>query len=136
MECVFETAMMVRDYECDMQGIVNNAVYQNYLEHCRHEFLNEVGLGFEQLCRDGILAVVTRVELNYKLSLRSRDEFIVQLGMQKQGRLRFVFDQKIVRKADKRIALEARVTGVLTRDGKPVAPDLFDAVFERHGWHF
>ncbi|NLI24182.1 MAG: acyl-CoA thioesterase, partial [Bacteroidales bacterium] len=29
----FELEMEVRDYECDIQGIVNNAVYMNYLEH-------------------------------------------------------------------------------------------------------
>ena len=52
MTHVYEMEMRVRDYECDMQGIVNNAVYQNYLEHCRHEFLNEVGLNFEKLCKD------------------------------------------------------------------------------------
>jgi acyl-CoA thioester hydrolase len=28
----FASEMSVRDYECDMQGIVNNSVYQNYLE--------------------------------------------------------------------------------------------------------
>ena len=38
MEKVFELKMSVRDYECDLQGIVNNAVYQNYLEHARHQF--------------------------------------------------------------------------------------------------
>jgi acyl-CoA thioester hydrolase len=136
MEYVFEIEMMVRDYECDMQGIVNNAVYQNYLEHCRHEFLHEVGLNFEQLCRDGIDAVVTRIEMDYKLSLKSRDAFTVRLGMHKQGRLRFVFDQAIVRKADGKAVLDARVTGVLTRNGKPVVPDLFDAVFRERGWTF
>jgi acyl-CoA thioester hydrolase len=36
---VFSLEMKVRDYECDMQGIVNNAVYQNYLEWARHEYL-------------------------------------------------------------------------------------------------
>ncbi|RKX40305.1 MAG: acyl-CoA thioesterase, partial [Verrucomicrobia bacterium] len=100
MEYVFETEMMVRDYECDLQGIVNNAVYQNYLEHARHEFLHEVGLDFPQLCADGIDAVVTRIEMDYKLPLRPRDLFIVKLGMRKQGRVRFVFDQAIFRKAD------------------------------------
>ncbi len=32
----------VRDYECDMEGIVNNATYMNYLEHARHEFLHTI----------------------------------------------------------------------------------------------
>lgn len=134
MEYVFELEMMVRDYECDMQGIVNNAVYQNYLEHCRHEFLHGIGLNFEKLCSDGIDAVVTRITMDYKLSLRSRDVFIVKLGMHKEGRLRFVFDQAIIRKEDARTVLEAEVTGVLTRGGRPVAPTLFDDVFREHGW--
>jgi len=136
MEHVFETEMMVRDYECDIQGIVNNAVYQNYLEHARHQFLHSVGLNFTELHDAGIDAVVTRIEMGYKLPLTSRDVFIVQLGMHKQGRLRFVFDQTIVRKADDKMVLEAQVTGVLTRNGHPVAPALFDEVFAAKGWDF
>jgi acyl-CoA thioester hydrolase len=136
MEYVHETEMMVRDYECDIQGIVNNAVYQNYLEHASHEFLHDVGLNFSQLCAEGIDAVVTRIEMDYKLSLKPRDSFIVKLGMHKQGRIRFVFDQAIFRQADGKLVLEAEVTGVLTRDGRPIAPDPFDAVFAAKGWDF
>jgi acyl-CoA thioester hydrolase len=136
MDFVFETEMLVRDYECDLQGIVNNAVYQNYLEHARHEFLHEVGLDFAQLCRDGIDAVVTRIEMDYKLPLRPRDRFTVKLGMHKQGRLRFVFDQAIFRNADAALVLVAQVTGVLTRGGRPIAPSLFDDVFASKGWTF
>ena len=33
MEYIFELKMKVRDYECDGQGIVNNANYQHYTEH-------------------------------------------------------------------------------------------------------
>ncbi len=136
MEYVFQTEMMVRDYECDLQGIVNNAVYQNYLEHCRHEFLHDIGINFAQLCADGIDAVVTRVELNYKYPLMPRDRFVVKLGMHKQGRLRFVFDQAIYRKSDEKLILDGRVTGVLTRQGRPIQPDIFDEVFVSRGWKF
>ena len=136
MTYVHETVMMVRDYECDIQGIVNNAVYQNYLEHARHQFLHDVGLDFIQLHDEGIDAVVVRIEMDYKLPLRPRDEFTVKLGMRKQGRLRFVFDQAIVRRADGKTILEAQVVGVLTRNGRPVAPALFDAAFAAQGWSF
>lgn len=136
MGYVFETEMKVRDYECDLQGIVNNSVYQNYLEHARHEFLHEIGIDFAQLCADGIDAVVTRIELDYKLSLKPRDEFIVKVGMHKQGRVRFVFDQAIHRKADDKLILEAKVIGVFTRNGRPIAPTFLDDIFSSKGWNF
>ena len=55
--------LKVRDYECDLQGVVNNAVYQNYLEHARHEFLLSRGIDFSALAREGINLVVIRAEL-------------------------------------------------------------------------
>ena len=46
---IYELEMKVRDYECDLQGIVNNANYQHYLEHTRHEFLLSTGVSFAGL---------------------------------------------------------------------------------------
>lgn len=128
MEYVFETEMMVRDYECDLQGIVNNSVYQNYLEHARHEFLHEQGIDFNELCREGIDAVVIRIIMDFKLPLRPRDVFVVRLAVRRNGRLRIIFDQAIFRADDGRQVLEAEVHAVLTRNGRPIAPTLFNHV--------
>ena len=46
---IFETKMEVRDYECDIEGIVNNANYLHYMEHTRHLFLKECGLSFAEM---------------------------------------------------------------------------------------
>jgi acyl-CoA thioester hydrolase len=128
-----EIELQVRDYECDIQGIVNNAVYQNYLEHCRHRFLNYVGLDFARLHNDGIDAVVIRSELDYKFPLRPGDNFIVCLKMGKQGRLRIIFDQQIIRKADDKLMVNARITAVLTKNNRPVSPEILVEKFEGAG---
>jgi len=129
----FELEMQVRDYECDIQGIVNNAVYQNYLEHCRHKFLNHIGIDFNQLHNDGIDAVVIRAEIDYKFPLHPGDDFLVLLKMGKQGKLRIIFLQQIIRKTDKKLMLDARITAVLTKRNRPVSPDILVDKFEKSG---
>lgn len=122
MNNAFSTEMCVRDYECDIQGVVNNANYQHYLEHARHEFLISRGISFAQLHEEGIDLIVTRVEIDYKFPLRSRDKFIVRSTVQREGNIRLVFVQDIFRIPDKKLIVNARVTGVATRNGRPVRP--------------
>nr|WP_319269446.1 acyl-CoA thioesterase [uncultured Draconibacterium sp.] len=129
----FELEMQVRDYECDIQGIVNNAVYQNYLEHTRHKFLNHVGLDFAKLHDEGIDAVVIKAELEYKFPLRPGDDFLVRLKIGKQGRLRIVFLQEVIRKTDEKLMVKGRITSVLTRNGRPLSPEILESKFKEAG---
>ncbi len=116
----FKIEMEVRDYECDMEGIVNNAVYTNYLEHARHGFLKQKGLNFAELTRKGIQLVVIRIEADYLYPLRSGDQFIVTASTERISKLRFGFIQEIFRFPDNKPILKAKVIGTsLTADGKP-----------------
>lgn len=80
MKYIFETKMEVRDYECDIEGIVNNANYLHYMEHTRHLFLQKRGLSFAEMHRKGVDAVVARMNLQYKTPLQCDDEFISPLA--------------------------------------------------------
>lgn len=118
----FSLEFVVRDYECDLQGVVNNANYQHYLEHARHEFLVSRGISFLQLHEEGIDLIVTRIEIDYKYPLRSRDKFIVSVEIQREGNARLVFIQDIHRLIDKKHIVHATVTGVATKKGRPIPP--------------
>lgn len=121
-EYFFSSEFAVRDYECDIQGVVNNANYQHYLEHARHEFLLSREISFAQLHEEGTDLIVSRVEIDYKFPLRSRDRFIVRLHVIREGNLKIVFIQEIFRVPDNKLIVSARITGVATKNGKPVRP--------------
>ena len=114
---IYELEFKVRDYECDIQGIVNNAVYQNYLEHTRHEFLLDNSVSFDLLHQQGVDAVVARIEMAFKTPLKSGDEFISKLFVIKEG-VKYVFHQTIFRKSDFKVCLKAKVETVVVIQGK------------------
>lgn len=129
----FETEMEVRDYECDIQGIVNNSVYLNYFEHCRHKFSQNAGLDFTQMHYGGVDAVVIRAELDFKFPLKPGDLFLVRLRISKKGRLRLIFDQQIIRKTDNKLMTDARITVVITKNGKPISTAILDEKLNQVG---
>jgi acyl-CoA thioester hydrolase len=120
MDYQYTLNLSVRDYECDLQGIVNNAVYLNYLEHARHQYLLERNIDFAQLHVEGIDLIVSRIEIDYKLSLTSRNNFMIGLNARCEGNLKVIFEQEILRLPDRKLAVKAKVIGVGIRNGRPL----------------
>ena len=126
---IFELKMKVRDYECDAQGIVNNANYQHYTEHTRHEFIESRGVKFADLHEQGIDPVVARISLTYRTTLRGGDEFYSRLNVKNAG-IRYVFYQYIYRASDEKLCVKAVVECVCVINGRLGTHEMFDAMCE------
>jgi acyl-CoA thioester hydrolase len=132
MDTEFTLELSVRDYECDLQGVVNNAVYQNYLEHTRHRYLLSQGLDFAEITEAGVHLVVLRAELDYLLPLVSGDEFTVTLQGGRISRLKVLFHQEIVRNSDQKLMLRAKIFGgVVAKSGRANLPAELEAFLDK-----
>lgn len=122
--------MEVRDYELDCEQIVNNANYLHYMEHTRHKFCSDAGLSFIEMHRRGIDAVVRKIEIEYKNSLRGGDSFLSCIRLERKGP-RFIFHQDILKPTGEMMA-EAIVTVVVLKDGKLSRGDELAKIFDKY----
>ena len=120
---IFNLDMKVRDYECDLQGVVNNANYQHYMEHTRHEFLESLGANFGQMHEDGLDAFVTKVTSSYKKSLRSGDSFRSALRCSMRAP-KLIFHQDILH-LDGTLAARGEVECVVVDHGRLTRGEFF-----------
>ena len=125
---IFETKMQVRDYECDIEGIVNNANYLHYCEHTRHLFLKQCGLSFAEMHEKGEDAVVARMSMQFKTPLRPDDEFYSRLRLTKEG-IKYIFHQDIFRGADEALCFRGDITLVCLVDGRLSGSEEYDKAF-------
>ena len=120
---LFSLDLKVRDYECDLQGVVNNANYQHYMEHTRHEFLESLGVNFGKMHEDGLDAFVAKVSISYKKSLRSGDFFRSALRCEMHPP-KLVFYQDILH-TDGTMAAHGEVECVVVQDGRLTRGEFF-----------
>ena len=125
----FTHEMKVRDYECDLQGIVNNANYQHYMEHSRHELLDSLGVNFEKLHEDGIDAIVAKITIEYKIPLRSGDRFVVGINMERKGP-KIIFYQDIYRLSDGKLCTKGIVETICVENGRLTRGAIFNEIFK------
>ena len=125
----FTHEMKVRDYECDLQGIVNNANYQHYMEHSRHELLSKLGVNFGKLHEDGIDAMVAKITIEYKIPLRSGDKFVVGINLERKGP-KIIFYQDIYRLSDGNLCTKGIVETICVENGRLTRGAIFDEIFK------
>ena len=122
---IFKFEMKVRDYECDIQGVVNNANYQHYLEHARHEFLESSGGSFAAMHAQGLDPMVAKITLEYKRPLRSGDKFFVGINVERKG-AKLVFYQDIYNAVSGDLSLKGVVDVVCLKVGRLTRGEAFD----------
>lgn len=118
----FETELKARTYECDMYGHVNNAAFLNYCEFARVEFLAQLGYSLQGLQKAGFVLPIIKVEIEYKRPVFAGDNLIVSVEWIRRGRSSAVFEQKIIKKDENKIAAHVLITWVTTNAaGKPIS---------------
>lgn len=122
--------MEVRDYELDCEQIVNNANYLHYLEHTRHKFCKAAGFPFIEMHKNGIDAVVRKLEVEYYSPLVSGDEFLSCLNLERKGP-KFIFYQDIFKLNGEKV-IESVVIIVALKDGKLTRGDEIALAFEKY----
>ena len=127
-ETAYRITLEVRDYECDMQGIINNAVYFNYAEHARHSYLIAKGLSFATMTARGHLFVAVRQEIDYRAPLKSGDTFEVALWTEKTSARTVTFFHEItLLNSPPKLATEiSTIVTCMNTEGKPIRFDEYD----------
>lgn len=128
---IYTLEMETRDYECDIQGIVNNANYQHYLEATRHKWLQQEGFSFRKWHQEGIEMVVNEIIIKYKMPLHGQETFLSCLNVKRDGP-RFIFEQDIYRKADMKLCVSATVSTVSVINGRLSRGEEIAALFSKY----
>ncbi len=128
---LFTLEMETRDYECDIQGIVNNANYQHYLEATRHKWIQQEGFSFSRWHAEGMDVVVSEITMKYKVPLHGQESFLSCLNVKRNGP-RFIFEQDLYRKSDLKLCVSATVTAVCMINGRLTRGDELAACFAKY----
>lgn len=89
--------MKVRDYELDQYGVVNNAVYLNYLQHVREEWMHYIGFNSGEFARAGNALALSECNVKYMRPLRTRDMFNSMAWVTKVSATSFHLYQELVK---------------------------------------
>ena len=115
----YYTPLKVRTYECDSYGHVNNAVYLNYLEYGRMDYLQQIGFDYNGLVNAGFYVYVVHVDIYYKMSAFFNEDLTIESEPVKLKSVSGTIHQKIVKK-DGTVCAEADVTwACVTKEGRP-----------------
>ncbi len=113
------TELSVRSYECDSYGHVNNAVYLNYLEFARMDFLDASGFRYKDFVAAGFFLYVTHIDIRYRASAFLGDRLFIESEPVELKLVRGKFRQ-IIRKEDGTVCAEALVEWAsVSSSGRP-----------------
>ena len=111
----------VASYELDSFGHVNNAVFLNYLEKARCQFLIQKGIGFNQFAQWQMFPVVTKAVLEFKAPAKADDCLRIKGWVATHSAISFTMKYEITEEKSEKLILKGETVHVfINQDNKPI----------------
>ncbi|CAL5056727.1 unnamed protein product [Urochloa decumbens] len=116
----FELEMTVRDCELDKYGVVNNAVYADYIETARQEMISSLGVCTGSIACTGRAMALSELNVKYFAPLKRGAKFVVMVRVVGIKGVRMLMEHLIATLPERKLVLEAMATVVcLNEDYRP-----------------
>ena len=111
----------IRYAETDQMGVVHHANYLLYLEQARIEWLENKGIKYDELEKEGIMLPVYKIDIDYKKPLVFGESVKVQVQCSKAPDVKIGFDYKLLNLSNEVVA-KAKVVLVFmsAQNRKPI----------------
>src|SRR5574344_1531227 len=132
MKHTFEQKVYYSD--TDAYAVVWHGSYLRWMEAGRVEFCEMFGHDLVELESQNITLPVVNLNVRYKFSAKINDIVIIETSIKKFNPLSVTFEQKIYRKADKKLCVIAEVDVVaVTNQGKLYRkmPEILTEMFKK-----
>lgn len=119
-------------YETDKMAVVHHSNYLRWLEEARLDFLEQMGLPYDKMEKDGIMIPVLSASCQYKYAVRFGDTVCVKMKMEEFNGLKFRISYNVTDKETGEIRLTAETSHFFVdSDFKPIRvkkirPDIYD----------
>ncbi len=124
--------LQVRSADLDAYGHVNHAIYLQYYEQARVEYLEQCGLSFRSLWEQGYLFVIARAEVDYHQGLDLSQRITIPGEIGEMGNSSVIFMQRILLLPGEELISSARFVAVFVdrSTNRPViVPENFRRIF-------
>jgi len=111
----------VRSYEMDSFGHVNHAVYLNYLEAARGDFLRAHGLDFSHFDAWKSWPVIASASINYHRPAHFGETLEIKVVLEKMGKSSLLFSYLLSNAASEKVVTAETTLVFVNERGKPMA---------------
>ncbi|MCR5700774.1 MAG: acyl-CoA thioesterase [Lachnospiraceae bacterium] len=82
-------------YETDKMQVVHHSNYIRFLEECRMDFLDQLGISYDMLEQSGLMIPVLSVSCNYRMAVRYGDTICIVPKVTRFHGVKFEMSYKI-----------------------------------------
>lgn len=118
---MFETTVRVYLEHTDAGGIVYHSNYLNFMERCRSDWLESLGMGVVSVEKElGLQWVVRAIDIDYHAPARLYDELTVNCSVLQLGKVKLAIEQAVYNKNELLCSARIKLASVSNTSLRPL----------------